>query len=429
MAIIDVVKYSGPASVLAWKFPNSELSSWSQLIVNESQEAVFFKGGQVLDVLGPGTHTLDSNNIPILTTFLKLPFGGQSPFSAEVWFVNKAHSLDIKWGTPTPIQIQDPKFGIIIPVRSFGQFGVMVENSKKFLVKLVGTTPVFDQESLTKFFRGLYLTRVKDTIASYLIKRKISVLEISACLTELSDHTRELIKPTLDDYGLNLLNFYVNDINFPENDPTVLKLKDALAKRAEMDILGFDYRQERTFNALEGAAKNPGQGNLMGAGLGLGVGLETGRALGAQMAGQLSGQVTQPGPTPAQSVNCPKCGVKATINQKFCQNCGGPIAPPKDIVCDKCGAKMTSDAKFCPQCGDPYNPCPNCGQDLPSNSSNCPSCGFVFPKPCPLCGRPLTAANSKFCPSCGGTLIKKCSQCQIELPPTTKFCPSCGQQV
>ncbi|MDR1577299.1 MAG: SPFH domain-containing protein [Deltaproteobacteria bacterium] len=422
---IDVVKYSGPASVLAWKFPNAELSTWTQLIVNESQEAVFFKGGQVLDVLGPGTHTLDSNNIPILTSILKLPFGGKSPFAAEVWFVNRAHSLDIKWGTPSPIQLQDPKFGIMTPVRSFGQFGIAVENSKKFLVKLVGTTPVFDQESLTRFFRGLYLTKVKDSIASYLLKRRISVLEISAFLSELSEHMRDALRPTMEEYGINLLNFYVNDINVPENDPTIIKLKDALAKRAEMDILGYDYRQERTFNALEGAAKNPGQGTMMGAAMGMGLGLETGRAMGSQLGGLMS-NVAAP---PIMSIKCNKCGTQAPESQKFCQNCGAPLSSPKIIKCDKCGTQMSPDVKFCPQCGDPYNPCPNCGEDLPSGSLNCPSCGFVFPSPCPLCGRPLAKSDSKFCPSCGGALKKKCPQCKLILPPTTKFCPSCGQKV
>ncbi|MDR1872442.1 MAG: SPFH domain-containing protein [Deltaproteobacteria bacterium] len=427
MALIDVVKYSGPSSVLAWKFPNSELSTWTQLIVNESQEAVFFKGGQLLDVLGPGSHTLDSKNLPLLTALLKIPFGGQSPFAAEVWFVNKAHSLDIKWGTPSPIQLQDPKFGIIVPVRSFGQFGITVNNSQKFLVKLVGTTPVFDQESMTRFFRGLYLTKVKDLVASYLITKKISVLEISAHLSELSDHMKELVQPTLEEYGINLLNFYVNDVNFPDNDPAIVKLKEALAERAKMDIIGYDYRQERTFNALEGAAKNPANGLMTGA-MGLGLGLEAGRALGGQLGG-LADVLKAPTAAPANKLKCPKCGVEVNDTQKFCFNCGAPLGAPKMVKCDKCGALYSTNSKFCPQCGDPYNPCPNCGADLPVGATQCSVCGQSFPEPCPLCGQPLPNPKAKFCPNCGGALAKKCPQCQMELPLSTKFCPNCGQKV
>ncbi|MDR1395012.1 MAG: SPFH domain-containing protein [Deltaproteobacteria bacterium] len=425
MAIIDVVKYSGPSSVLAWKFPSSELSTWTQLIVNESQEAAFYRGGQILDILGPGTHTLDTNNLPILTSLLKLPFGGKSPFAAEVWFVNKAHSLDIKWGTPTPVQLQDPKFGIIVPVRSYGQFGIQIENSAKFLVKLVGTTPVFDQESVTKFFRGIYLTKVKDSIATYLVKRKISVLEISACLEELSGHMLARLAPVLEEYGIKLLNFNVNDISFPDSDPAVVKLKEALAKKAEMDIIGFNYREERTFNTLEGAAKNPGgPSGLMGAGIGLGLGSEVGRVMGAQM-----GSLASSAAPPVSTVPCPKCQAQVPEGQKFCQQCGSPMTKLKEIRCDKCGTVMSPKAKFCPQCGDPYNPCPQCGEDLPLGTVKCPSCGASLPLPCPLCGEPLDQPGAKFCPGCGAPLIKKCPQCHEEMALSAKFCTNCGQKI
>ncbi|MDR2140904.1 MAG: SPFH domain-containing protein [Deltaproteobacteria bacterium] len=422
---IDVVKYSGPTSVLAWKFPNSELSTWTQLIVNESQEAVFYKGGQALDVLGPGTHTLDTNNIPLLTSLLKLPFGGKSPFAAEVWFVNKAHSLDVKWGTPSPIQIQDPKFGILVPVRSYGQFGIVVTNSQKFLFKLVGTTPVFDQDSLVKFFRGLYLTKVNTAIATYLVKKRISVLEISAYLDELSEHMRDLLRPTLEEYGLNLLNFYVNSVSAPENDPAIVKLRDALSKKAEMDIIGYDYNKERTFDVLEGAVNNPGQGAMVGA-MGLGLGLETGRALGAQL-GDLAANLG--GRAAGQASQCPKCGAQAAQGQSFCQSCGAALTSPKMVKCGKCGAMMPVSVKFCPTCGDPYNPCPNCGADVPSGANKCPSCGVSVAGPCPLCGRPLTDPKAKFCPNCGGALVKKCAKCGKESSLATNFCPNCGDRL
>ncbi|MCC6912033.1 MAG: SPFH domain-containing protein, partial [Flavobacteriales bacterium] len=136
MAVIDLVKWNGSPNLLAWKFPSEELSTWTQLIVNESQEAYLVRGGVYDGPFAGGRHTLTTENIPLIRSLLGLPFGGQSPFSAEVWYVNKVTNLNIKWGTPDPIQLQDPKYQIMIPVRAFGQYGIKVQDSKKFLLKL-----------------------------------------------------------------------------------------------------------------------------------------------------------------------------------------------------------------------------------------------------------------------------------------------------
>lgn len=147
--------------------------------MNESQEAVLFKGGKVCDVFGAGRHTLSTANIPILNQIVNLPFGRRSPFTAEVWYINKAFCMDVKWGTTSPIQLQDPKYKIFVPVRAFGQFGVQICDAKRFLTKLVGTLPAFDKVAVTKFFRGLYLTKSKDVISSYLVHKDVSILEIN----------------------------------------------------------------------------------------------------------------------------------------------------------------------------------------------------------------------------------------------------------
>ncbi|MDR0315053.1 MAG: SPFH domain-containing protein, partial [Oscillospiraceae bacterium] len=139
MAIVDVIKYDGSPDVFAWKYPSDDLGTWTQLIVNESQEAILYKGGQALDLFSAGRHTLETANIPILNKIINLPFGGRSPFKAEVWYINKVYSLDVKWGTATPIQLQDPKYKIFIPLRSFGQFGIQIEDSRKFFFFFFGT--------------------------------------------------------------------------------------------------------------------------------------------------------------------------------------------------------------------------------------------------------------------------------------------------
>ena len=433
MAIVEVIKYNGGPDVFAWKYPSEELGSWTQLIVNESQEAVLFKGGKALDVFQSGRHTLDTANIPILNKIINLPFGGRSPFTAEVWYISKAYSLDIKWGTASPIQIQDPKYGIFTPVRSNGMFGVQIEDSKKFLVKLVGTLPVFDQGSIVKYFRGLYVTKVKDAISSYLVHKQISVLEINAYIDELSDYMKERIEPTMQEYGIKLVNFYVNDISIPEDDSAVIKLKEALSKRAEMNILGYSYQQERSFDTLEGAAKNTSSSSapLMGAGIGLGMGV----GLGSTVGGAFGGIATEINTNKSLATKeCPKCHAQMDANQRFCGSCGFDSESIEKetkqvkIICSKCGCELTEKCKFCPDCGKKYNPCPGCGADLEEGITKCPDCGYEKPQKCPKCGVDIQK-GVKFCPECGESLAKKCTKCGTAIEGNPKFCPECGENL
>lgn len=426
MAIVEVIQYNGNPDVFAWKYPNTELSTWTQLIVNETQEAILVKGGQVCDVFQAGRHTLSTNNIPLLSKLINIPFGGKSPFSAEVWFINKVFSLDVKWGTSTPIQIQDPRYKVFVPVRAFGQFGIQIEESKKFLLKLVGTLPTFDKPTLLKFFRGIYLTKAKDAISSYLVHKGISILEINAYLEEISGFLQEKMAPMFLEYGIKLVSFFVNDINVPEDDNAVIQLKGALAKRAEMDIVGYSYQQERSFDTLEGAATNPNSmsGGLLGAGLGLGMGVGMGDTIGNQFSG--ISQVLNTGDTK----ECPRCKGIIGTNEKFCHLCGYDTSakeePKKEeIKCANCGAELVEGIKFCSQCGKRYNPCQNCKADIPEGAKACPVCGEKIPSPCPNCGH-LLSGNIKFCPECGHSLVKKCSNCGREIDDSTKFCPECG---
>lgn len=324
MAIVEVIKYEGSPDMFAWKYPNEEISTWSQLIVNESQEAILFKDGRAYDVFSSGRYTLDTKNIPLLNKVINLPFGGESPFAAEIWFVNKVHSLDIKWGTSTPIQFQDPRYKVFVPIRSYGQFGVQIEDAKQFLIKLVGTLTVFDKANLVRYFRGLYLARAKDAISSFLLYEKISILEINAYLDEISDYLNEKIQPILSEYGIKLLNFFVNEISIPEEDPSVVQLKNALAKRAEMDIVGYGYQQERSFDTLESAAKNQGTGSeFMGMGVGLGAGMSMGGAFGGAF-GEMSKNISTAPPENTKCVQyvCPNCHAIINGKTKFCPECG-----------------------------------------------------------------------------------------------------------
>lgn len=379
MAIVNIIKYNGEIDEFIWKYPYEEIGTWSQLIVNETQEAILVKDGEICDIFKTGRYTLDTKNIPILNKIINLPFGGESPFKAEVWFINKRINLDIKWGTPTPIQLQDPKYGIFIPVRSFGQFGIKLEDSRTFFIKLIGSKNSLKKNEINNYFRGIYLAKVKDIISSYIINKKISILEINSYIMELSEYIKAAILPLFKEYGISLINFFINDINVPDEDESVKKLKLALAKRAEMDIVGYNYLQERSFDTLEGAAKNSSVGevssNFIGAGLGMAMGV----------------------------------GLGNTFNENFNSNLltkdNFDLKIDKYTICKKCGNKILKGTKFCPNCGElQYKRCNNCGAIQ-------------------------NQENAKFCYECGAPLEKRCRKCKTILGDEVRFCPECGTKV
>lgn len=373
MAVVEVVTYMGKPDVMAWKYPNTELGTWTQVIVNESQEAVFVKEGKILDVLGPGRHTLSTENIPILSKLVNLPFGGKSPFTAEIWYINKVYALDVKWGTAPAIQLEDPKYHVFMPVTAFGQFGIQVGDAKTFLSKLVGTLPSFEHDAMVKYFRGLFVSNVKNNISTYLVKKGISILEINAYILEISDELEEKLKPEMEEFGINLINFYVTAIEASESDPAVMKLKDALARKAEMDIVGFDYNTARSFDTLESAAKNIGSGsNLMNAGLGLGMGIGMGGQFGGQMGSVSSKLDVNHTKQEDKKAKCKKCGSTVQEGLKYCPECGSKLGE----FCKKCGAKLSKRSKYCPECGQlQVSICPKCNKEVPENSKFCPECG------------------------------------------------------
>ncbi len=398
MAIIDVVKYDGSPDVYAWKHPDGELGTWTQLIVNQTQEAILFKDGKALDSFGPGRHTLSTANIPILNNLINLPFGGKSPFAAEVWYVNKVSVMNIKWGTSSPIQIKDAKFNIIVPVRAFGQFGLTIEDSRRFLLKLVGTLPQFTREALAQHLRGVVIMTVTEVLSAYLLQKGISALEINAFVGEISRHAEARIGEALKEFGIKLHHFYFENINVPEDDPSIEKLRSVLNKRMEMDLVGFNYQQQRSLDVLEGAAKNSGSTAPLFMGAQLGGAL--GGAFGNGMS-QLSGAMET-------SAACPHCNAQISAAAHFCSSCGkatqaaAVAAAPSEKThhCDKCGEALAKNAKFCAKCGDRYHACPSCGADVSEDSANCHECGNPLPKPCSVCKEPIPG-NAKFCHLCG----------------------------
>jgi membrane protease subunit (stomatin/prohibitin family) len=247
-----------------------------------------------------------------------------------------------------------------------------------FITKLVGTIREFNQVNLTSAFHGILMTKIKDYIANQFIKEKITFLEIHAHIDGISKVIKENLATEFNTYGIRLVNFNVNSISVPENDPSYNQLKAALARKAEMGILGYNYQQERTFDVLEGAVKNEGGGaGIMGAGVGLGMGVNLRSVIGTAFGGAIT------------NIDVKAAGEK------------------EGKVCKKCGAGLLQNAKFCPECGeratdDGIMICPNCKEPTPQGKF-CLHCGHRLSCACPKYGAELTA-QARFCPECGERL-------------------------
>lgn len=231
-------------------------------------------------------------NIPLLTKLVSLPFGGDTPFQAEVWFVNLLTKLNTPWGTARPIQLEDPKYGVVVPVRAFGQFGFRVAEPRKFLEGVVGTAKVFTALQITDYFKGVLLQAVNSNIGKAVVKQNISVLQISAYLDEISGFCKEKIAQDFHQFGLELINFYFQSINVPEEDPSFIKLKQIKEKSAELNVVGRDiYQLDKSMDVLKTAAANEGAGSaIMQSGMGIGMGMLVGTQIG-QQAGQMLTQM------------------------------------------------------------------------------------------------------------------------------------------
>ena len=303
MALIDIVKWEANNKELVHKFPSEDLRIGTQLVVYAGQTAFFVKGGKVMDQFESGTYTIKTENIPLLNKLINLPFGGNSPFQAEVWFINKLAIMDTKWGTPTPVQLEDPKYGVIVPIRAFGQYGLKVENPKILLETLVGNMSSFSSNNVDQYFKGKMMSFFANLISDKITKDNISILNINSHLIEMSEYVQSQISPDFLKYGLRLENFNIMSINVPEDDPSFKKLKEAKELAAQVKINGRDiYQMERTFNVMDKAATNEGaSGGMIGMGMGLGAGLGVGNQMG-NIAIQTLSTGAMPPPLP-QSTN------------------------------------------------------------------------------------------------------------------------------
>jgi len=302
MALINVVTYQSNDTNFVWRFPSDDLRIGTQLVVNTAQTAFFVKGGVIHDQFPPGTYTISTQNIPLLNKVLNIPFGGESPFKAEVWYVNLINKLDCKWGTITPIQLEDPKYGIVVPIRAYGQYGIKICRPKFFLQSLVGNMASYESDKIMEYFKGKIISSLTSLISQKIALENISILEINAHLDSLSSYCQE--KLDFKNYGIDIVNFYFMSINIPENDESIKRLKEAKDLAARIKIMGRDvYQMDKSFDVLGKAAQNEGMtSNFVGAGVGMGVGMGMGNQFG-NMASSINTNPQQSAPPPPPIVN------------------------------------------------------------------------------------------------------------------------------
>jgi membrane protease subunit (stomatin/prohibitin family) len=367
---IEVIEWlDDTKDTILYRFPvvGQEIKDGAQLIVRESQTAVFVFEGQVADVFGPGRYTIDGGNTPILSKLGAWKYGFNSPFKSEVYFVNIKQFTDMKWGTANPIMLRDNDIGIV-RLRAFGAYSMRVADPREFIKEVAGTNAHFQTEDIDAQLKRAIVSEFSDAIG----EMKIAALDLAAQYKEIGETIRGKINEDFKAYGLEVTKFYVENISLPE------EVEKALDKRSSMGALGDagKYMQFQAADALRDAAQNEGGGAGLGAGLGAGF------AVGGQMAnafgniGQQGGQNAQGGGQSTQTIACPGCGKQNAAGTKFCGDCGAKMEVQK-VPCVKCGAELREGAKFCSECGESQEKakCANCQAELASGAKFCPECG------------------------------------------------------
>lgn len=437
-SIIDSIEWRPQTDevIYAHHFPEMNISNHARINVFESQEALFFSKGQLIAKFGPGHHVVKTENMPILRDLMGLPFGGNNPFSADVWFVNKVQTFAIDWEI-SRMSIHDVDYDTQLQLVARGQYGLRVVDAEKFIIKFVGTKNDFTQDDMTDQSYGEFCSKAKSIILQYMLANKIGFKQISAYLDLIGTNLKKQMEAFWSDLGLELTKFYVTSIDLDESTEEGHRIADAISRQASMKITGHTWQQEQAYgtanNAIEGFQNMAGQGGTGGllGGL-LAVQMVSGMASGR--GGGIGGAMMQTAfDQPGMGGGAGNANAAQTLNGK-----NGNMISAHPIYCGNCSKKYMSNQAFCPYCGHKTNLCPKCGTDNRDNAKRCVSCGTNLiqggegdstPKVCPNCGAPLAPGNV-FCGNCGTKVSavdeNHCARCGALLQPNAKFCPVCG---
>jgi membrane protease subunit (stomatin/prohibitin family) len=337
---IEVIEWLDDSSdTMLYRFPvrDQEIKNGAQLIVRESQAAVFVHEGQIADVFGPGRFSVDGGNTPILSKLGAWKYGFNSPMKSEVYFVNTKQFTDLKWGTSNPVMMRDTDFGMV-RLRAFGIYSMRVADPRELIKQIAGTNARFVTEDIEGQLRRTLVSGFSDALG----ESKIAALDLASNYDELGQFAKNKLQDEFKTLGLELTKFTVENISLPE------EVEKAMDQRTQMGVLGdmSKYTQFQAAQAMRDAAQNEGGGAGLGAGLGAGF------AVGNAMAGAMSNAMrptSAPEPAVAASTQkCVKCGASLQAGAKFCSDCGTSQLPAK---CSNCQAELKPGAKFCAECG------------------------------------------------------------------------------
>lgn len=399
MDISQVINFEGSPDQLVWKSPVEDFNTTSILIVPETHVALLVVNGNACDLFPAGRHTLETPNIPLVKKIINIPTNGKTSFPCKVFYINKVHQMDITWGIPGEITLNDPLYDIFLHIGMCGNmnFRINDDGARQFMLKLVGFRDDFDADEMVAKFRGIIKQYVKSAISKIMNVGKVSYFDMNENLFEISDVVKEQLIPIFIDYGIDVLQFNIESITVPDEDFEAVKR--AKERNTARRIEGINIHEENQYEILKTAAGNTGaMGSMSGAVGGFMMGGAFGGSIAdmARSAFNNNGGVsnenhTQPvkignsgsGPfdvagfmsnytnsgntqnaesvaTTAQNEAEPP---KISAGGKFCNNCGHPLAPGAKF-CDECGTKVqtgntcsncgyvfTTDMKFCPECG------------------------------------------------------------------------------
>jgi membrane protease subunit (stomatin/prohibitin family) len=349
---------------------SGETKFGAQLVVRDSQAAVFFRDGKGLDVVGPGRHTLSTLNLPILTKLLALPWGFTSPFRAEVYFVNQKVFTNLRWGTKDPVAFKDRELGLV-RLRAFGAFTMRVTQPLLFVNMVVGTQGSFTTAEIEDYLREVIVSRVND----FLGERVESLLDLPSRYAETAVGVKERVGGDFARYGIELLDFVINRITPPEEVQRMIDERSGMAAVGDLD----GFLKFRAAKAIGDAAGGNGgaAGGAAAAGLGLGMGAGLGLVLPGMLFKALGDEpLSLEGVRARGAVACGECHGAVPIDGRFCPHCGHQMVVARK--CPRCDKNVTVQARFCPACGVDLASelrCAKCGTRLPPGTHFCFHCG------------------------------------------------------
>lgn len=485
MALSELIKYEGDNSTFIWKYPHEDFNSMTELVVHESQEAIFFANGQAADIFGPGRYKLDADNIPILTKLINV-VTGISVFHCEVYFINKTVQMAVKWGTDSKVRFVEPTLGVPVELGASGEMNLAVSDGRKMLLKLVGTMNGIAWEeggagftkSLKAVFKPLITTAIKSNLSTAIKQKGIDIVEVDEHLLDLGDTLKAQILPGFEEYGLTIPEFYLTNIVLPENDSNFRSLQElhtvTLQKKmaeAEAEVRSSQAASRASYMTAEAESEAAIKAAQREAILeGQTTETEIARreaerkliqaqteAQAAQITGMAEAAVMQ-----AKGYN-QKDVLQAEVQKAYAEGIGnmGPTVASgggNSVAGDMLGlgVSMAAMGAMAPQIGEMMKgfnlgnmsttsnqgtenmqtqtmQCPKCGNPLPANAKFCLECGTKIETLadneiiCPKCGK--KTSKGKFCMECGSPLANNCPNCGTEVPQGGKFCLECGTKL